>query len=177
VFIFEPDPISVQVDATPAFPGLFNGTATVMASGGTTPYYYLWDESAGSQTGQTATGLDTGNYYVTITDYNQCEKKALVIVPMATSTLFHGTDPGPVPRIFPNPASRLIRLGFDEPGPEIDEIKMFDMTGQEIQAVHWKFDATNGQWYLSVDDFRPGVYLVQVRAGRTIHSLRVIILR
>ncbi|MBK9336168.1 MAG: lamin tail domain-containing protein [Lewinellaceae bacterium] len=46
-------------------PGGSNGTATVMASGGTPPYSYLWSNG---QTTATATGLSAGTYTVTVTD-------------------------------------------------------------------------------------------------------------
>jgi len=46
-----------------------NGTSTVLATGGITPYTYLWDNG---QTTQTATGLDAGAYSVTVTDANGC---------------------------------------------------------------------------------------------------------
>ncbi|TPD69941.1 T9SS type A sorting domain-containing protein [Flavobacterium microcysteis] len=48
-----------------------NGTATISASGGTTPYSYSWSPSGG--TNATATGLGTGTYTVTITDFNGCQ--------------------------------------------------------------------------------------------------------
>ncbi|HEX8270790.1 MAG TPA: HYR domain-containing protein, partial [Flavobacterium sp.] len=47
-----------------------NGTATVVASGGTGSYSYLWSPSGG--TGATATGLTAGDYTVTITDASSC---------------------------------------------------------------------------------------------------------
>ncbi|PCJ82150.1 MAG: hypothetical protein COA57_13475 [Flavobacteriales bacterium] len=47
-----------------------NGAATVIGSGGTAPYTYLW--SGGGQTDSTATGLTTGMYYVTVTDNSSC---------------------------------------------------------------------------------------------------------
>jgi len=43
-----------------------NGTASVVATGGATPYMYSWSPSGG--TGATATGLSAGPYTVTITD-------------------------------------------------------------------------------------------------------------
>ncbi|TDO73284.1 putative secreted protein (Por secretion system target) [Flavobacterium chryseum] len=43
-----------------------NGTATVVAVGGTSPYTYSWSPSGG--TGATASGLSAGPYTVTITD-------------------------------------------------------------------------------------------------------------
>lgn len=71
--ILEPQDIATQTDSTAVscFGGS-NGTATVTVTGGTPAYTYLWDAAAGSQTSQTAYGLSTGNYSVTVTDYRGC---------------------------------------------------------------------------------------------------------
>lgn len=55
-----------------------NGTATVVATGGTTPYTYFWD--AGAQTGATATNLGAATYNVTVTDANGCTGTATTSV-------------------------------------------------------------------------------------------------
>ncbi|TDW51787.1 putative secreted protein (Por secretion system target) [Flavobacterium sp. 270] len=47
-----------------------NGSATVIAAGGTPGYTYSWAPSGG--TGATATGLSAGTYIVTVTDANAC---------------------------------------------------------------------------------------------------------
>ncbi|MDX1911580.1 MAG: choice-of-anchor L domain-containing protein [Saprospiraceae bacterium] len=47
-----------------------NGSATALANGGVAPYVYAWN--AGAQTTQTATGLSSNAYQVTITDANGC---------------------------------------------------------------------------------------------------------
>ncbi|RWU06135.1 MBG domain-containing protein [Pedobacter chitinilyticus] len=57
-----------QINAT-AF-GAANGSASVVAAGGTPGYTYSWAPSGG--TAATATGLVAGNYTVTITDANGC---------------------------------------------------------------------------------------------------------
>ncbi len=48
-----------------------NGTASVTASGGTSPYTYLWSNGA---TTQSITGLTAGTYSVTVTDANTCTR-------------------------------------------------------------------------------------------------------
>ena len=50
-----------------------DGTATVVASGGVSPYSYAWSDAAG-QTNQIAIDLIAGTYYVTVSDANLCEK-------------------------------------------------------------------------------------------------------
>ncbi len=49
-----------------------DGNASVLPSGGTPPYLYLWDAATGNQTTQTAIDLTAGIYTATITDDNGC---------------------------------------------------------------------------------------------------------
>lgn len=62
------------------------GAATVVATGGTTPYSYLWALTNPVQTTATATGLAAGFYTITVTDKNNCVKKDSVLI-NATSSL------------------------------------------------------------------------------------------
>ncbi|MBN4051303.1 proprotein convertase P-domain-containing protein, partial [bacterium AH-315-M05] len=48
-----------------------NGVATVVVSGGVSPYTYLWDDPL-TQTNASATGLGPGTYTVTVTDNSDC---------------------------------------------------------------------------------------------------------
>ncbi|MBW6482410.1 MAG: T9SS type A sorting domain-containing protein [Vicingaceae bacterium] len=64
-----------------------NGSATVSATGGTTPYTYLWSNAA---TTATATGLAAGNYTVTITDANACTSVQNVTI--TEPAIITGTD-------------------------------------------------------------------------------------
>ncbi len=59
-----------------------DGTATATHSGGTAPFTYLWDDP-NNQTTQTATGLSTGTYCVTVTDNNGCTETGCVLVGIA----------------------------------------------------------------------------------------------
>ncbi|MBN4062516.1 hypothetical protein JYU20_04885, partial [Bacteroidales bacterium AH-315-I05] len=54
-----------------------DGEADASVSGGTTPYSYLWSDG---QITATATGLCSGNYSVTVTDFNFCTDTANVTV-------------------------------------------------------------------------------------------------
>ena len=57
--------------------GNANGTATVSATGGTTPYTYLWSDG---QNTTTATNLSGGVYNVIVSDNNGCNSTAYVTI-------------------------------------------------------------------------------------------------
>jgi len=60
-------PLSVSTSATDALEDSCDGTATVIAAGGTTPYTYVWNTTP-VQTNATSTGLCPGTYTATVTD-------------------------------------------------------------------------------------------------------------
>ena len=76
-------PITVNALSTPAACGSNNGTATATASGGSSPYTYVW--SPVGQTAQTATGLIQGTYSVTVYDSNGCSSVTDTITVLASS--------------------------------------------------------------------------------------------
>ncbi|HEY4798548.1 MAG TPA: gliding motility-associated C-terminal domain-containing protein, partial [Bacteroidia bacterium] len=57
--------------------GESNGNASVVVSGGTPSYTYLWSNG---QTNSTASNLSAGSYSLTITDMNGCEHKSQVLI-------------------------------------------------------------------------------------------------
>ncbi|MBE0639523.1 MAG: HYR domain-containing protein, partial [Bacteroidales bacterium] len=67
------------------------GAATVNASGGTPPYYYLWNDP-GAQNNLTATGLSVGNYQVTVTDANGCTASTTVFISSEGSLAINPVD-------------------------------------------------------------------------------------
>jgi gliding motility-associated-like protein len=71
-------PVSTQMMMTePLCFGDSNGTATVITSGGTPGYTYLWQNG---QITPTISGLPIGSYIVEVTDANNCKIKDTVIV-------------------------------------------------------------------------------------------------
>ncbi len=76
--IKEPQLLAVVVEATSTTCNKQNGTASVAVSGGTLPYSYLWQQnSAGTAA---ISGLSSGQYFVTVTDANQCAVVDLALV-------------------------------------------------------------------------------------------------
>lgn len=81
VTITEPTAITFTTDSTLTnCNGGADGTAIVVATGGTGTLTYLWDANAVSQTTDTATALAAGTYNITITDANSCFTTGAVTV-------------------------------------------------------------------------------------------------
>ena len=80
VDITEPPPydISSSQDSVNCFNGN-DGTASVVVSGGTPNYTYLWNDGT-AQTTATATNLDAGIYNVLISDNNSCDSLVTIEV-------------------------------------------------------------------------------------------------
>jgi len=67
------DPSEIIIDANmeiPSCPDSDDGSISVIATGGTPDYSYLWDDGS---TDSTLTGVTAGEYIVIITDMNGCE--------------------------------------------------------------------------------------------------------
>ncbi len=78
VTINEVVPMSVTpYGTTPDCANIYNGTLNVNVVGGTTPYSFLWNTGA---TSQSVGGIGAGSYTVTVTDTNNCSVFNTVIL-------------------------------------------------------------------------------------------------
>lgn len=81
----QPSPVTATISSSlVSCLGQPDGTATVVPSGGTTPYTYTWSDPSAQQT-QVASGLNTGTFSVTVSDANNCT--------FSTSVNVGGTPP------------------------------------------------------------------------------------
>jgi gliding motility-associated-like protein len=77
--INQPSTLSVSIASTNvSCNGGSNGSASVTASGGTSPYTYTWSPSGGNNA--IASNLIFGTYTVSISDANQCTKDTQVVI-------------------------------------------------------------------------------------------------
>ena len=68
-----------DVVAKPNCSGLFNGSITINATGGVSPYQYAINASP-NQPGNSFTALGAGNYLILVTDANACPDTATVVL-------------------------------------------------------------------------------------------------
>lgn len=76
--VYQPSVLAASISGTNvSCAGAGDGTATVVASGGTPPYSYLWSNGA---TSSTAGGLSGGTYTVIVRDRNLCEITRTLVI-------------------------------------------------------------------------------------------------
>ncbi len=75
--ILEPTPITLSITTTDTECNETNGSATVTASGGSSPYTYLWSNG---DTGVMMGSVGVGSYILTVADQNGCEATETVII-------------------------------------------------------------------------------------------------
>lgn len=107
VVLPEPYIIRGTFATTPADCGLNNGTATVFnITGAVSPYTVTWSTSP-VQSGNTATGLPSGNYTVTILDANNCRKDTFIFVPLNSNL---NATTGSTPLSCPNSTDATVSV-------------------------------------------------------------------
>lgn len=83
VSITQPTPLTIVTSATDVSCfGVCNGTASVIAGGGTPAYSYLW--APGGETTPSITGKCAGTYTVTVKDANNCSQTGTVTIDSPT---------------------------------------------------------------------------------------------
>ncbi|MCC7222491.1 MAG: choice-of-anchor L domain-containing protein [Chitinophagales bacterium] len=93
----------------PAACGQADGTASVVATGGTAPYTYTWQNN-GSTT-ETATGLAAGSYNITVTDQNGCTDMTTITVSNEGGPQITATDNTQATCELPNGAASVTVTG------------------------------------------------------------------
>ena len=137
ITIYEPDPISVNSQITPATcPSTEDGAIILNISGGTPPYSVLWSTSDKTAN---LTNIDKGKYTVDITDANLCVFQVSIDVP------FEGEDCIEIPNVFiPN------NDGFNDTW-RIINIELYPNATVEVysrwgQLVYSSKDGYNTPW-------------------------------
>jgi hypothetical protein len=151
-------PLLAITSATPPNGGN-NGTATVTASGGVSPYAYLW-QTTPPQTTQTATGLASGTYSVTVTDQNGCTKTLVAIVPSGVAIDWAELGLSNF-SYYPNPAENEIALKANLIQAKAIHVRILDITGKEIWANHYNV-AKELNEKIDISRIPAGIYLLNI---------------
>ena len=108
---------------TPEHCGVSDGTASVLASGGSGTYSYVWNTTPPANSA-TITGLQAGSYTVTVSDGGSCSPVVTIIV---------NDIPGPTAGLSVTPI-------FAQPG---QNIVLQSLNNTNVVGWHWNFGDGN----------------------------------
>ena len=149
----QPGELQSSATSTPATGSASDGTASVLASGGTSPYSYLWNDPAAT-TSATAENLPAGDWTVIITDQQGCTLSVTVTVDMGTGTR-EASDASI--RVSPTLSDGTFSILSDGVLTSL-EVRLTDSRGRLVKT--WE-SVSSGET-LRVERPAAGLYFVQV---------------
>ena len=146
-----------------------DGEINITVSGGVPPYIYFWTgPSAYSSTNEDIGGLISGNYTLTITDYNGCVSTETILV---NSVVGKQNTLKEIFQVFPNPSEGIFiishSLGIN------DEIKcsVFDIAGRQV--LYKEFISSN-DLLIDLSDKLAGTYLLKIIVNEVQYQKRIV---
>jgi len=146
-----------------------SSSAYALASGGTSPYTYIWSNHA---TTDTTTSITSGSYSVTATDHNGCTGTATVSISVSSGTM--SIDGITKFTIYPNPSTGAFTISLYLTTISDVTVSITDMTGQKIyQSTEYGVKELNKP--INPDTVSAGIYFVNVRTTQGSANQRIVI--
>ena len=164
------DPYTVA--ATSGTP--FNGAAGVnITGGGSLLYDVLWDTGADTDT---ITGLEPGDYMVTITDQGGCVDSLVITITVQDSIPLATFSPefDAALQMYPNPAQNWTQLDYNFNTVTDLTLRLTNVTGQLLKTEQIK-GAANGRYRLDLEEVPSGVYFLQISDENNRMTKRLIV--
>jgi hypothetical protein len=141
----EPDVLSAGITTN-------QNTAAANPIGGTAPYTYQWSNG---QTSQTATGLSTGTYQLTVTDANGCSFEGSIDF-VSTAGIDSPNFDVEI-SISPNPASDWINVSADVSFNSVS-YQILDITGRVVASNKLQSKSN----LIDISKFSEGTYIIRI---------------
>lgn len=144
------------------------GSATVNVSGGITPYTFLWND-AQHQTTQTATGLSSGTYTISVSDGHGCSSITSVHVQNVVVNGWIDLAKSYV-EVFPNPLSgNTIRIHVSEEWIGA-KVELSDALGRIVVTTV----ADNAESSVNTFSLAKGIYILRVSNSKHTKVFRLV---
>jgi len=156
--------VTVTQRTNPSNTGANDGSITVTATGGESPYQYVWNDSVVSQT---ISNISTGKYCVSVTDNRQCEVEKCDTIGVGVS--IKNIEAGML-KLYPQPASHSLLI---ETTLQHYAVGIFDIRG----ALLMRSDDESNTTSIDVASLPAGVYMLQLMHEDGMLQRRVIVAR
>ena len=150
--------------------GASDGSATVTASGGDSPYTYEWADGFG--TNETISNLTTGIYCVEVTDANGCRIALCGTVGRATGVedLIGISEMA----LFPNPTSGKVALHVSFINVNDAEVAIVDVLGKVQESVHFSETDEIDQLF-DMTAYAAGTYFFRITTDKHVYTQPLIV--
>ena len=176
--------ITLSGYGNPTSCGGTDGDITVQNTGGSgSTYRYSISKDGGAfsapQSGRRFGGLGGGTYTIQGMDSRGCTDTLHKRLnnPKGCATIASSTDAFRVTaknalklQVFPNPAKTTFTLNVQSNNRESVQIVVTDMVGKKI----YQTTGSSNRQYIFGQEFKPGIYIVQVIQGKQIQTLKLI---
>lgn len=163
-------PIGATASVTDPTSGAADGSATVTATSGVSPYEYLWSDG---QTSATATGLAEGVYTVTVTDLVGCSDVLRIAVGDVTIGI---TAPANNINfdVYPNPTAGSVYVNGKLEKADQVTLEVYNAIGEVVLTEDLGHIATiSGS--IDMSKFSNGIYFIRLTAGDRTSMNRVVL--
>ena len=169
--INQPPPLDLSATYTNDSTNNCVGTGTAVATGGTLPYTFSWNDPNNQQTA-TATGLCKGIYKVILRDSNLCIQYRTIFI---ENTVGLENTIDNMIQIYPNPAKNRVYVELGNKGRENINIKIIDVLGKVV----YNSTTLMSQSIIEIDvtEWGSGLYLMTVYNNQSAIYHKNIIIR
>ena len=187
VTVSQPTRISAAYTKTDeTCPNALNGSVTVSPTGGTPPYSYRFGGSGAFTATNTFSNLKAGSYRIFVNDANNCSGYSILTTVgqtsptctvstrnMAAKTDIAATQQGLAVQLSPNPSNSYFTLRVKATNQEAVQVRVIDVNGKSLFTAKGMAEQT----FRFGESFAPGVYMVEVREGNEVKTLKAVKVR
>lgn len=150
--------------------GMFTGSVDLSVSGGVPGFTYSWTGPSGfTATTEDISGLEYGNYTVTVTDQYCGIAVFTVLVDNDVASSIDENSLNPI-SVFPNPANRNVNLVSGKPLTDAT-FKMINLAGQTIME---KKEIAGNTFVFDVSGQAAGIYFIEINNSGNISRTRFV---
>ncbi|MEY3442404.1 MAG: hypothetical protein RLZZ519_685 [Bacteroidota bacterium] len=164
--VTQPTAVTTTTTSTPeSAPGALDGSATVVAAGGTPPYSYTWSNGG---TTATISNVGSGALTVTVTDGNGCTSVGTVNVVVGIDGAMNAMEYG----AYPNPNEGTFKVFINTTEPTDVSMQIVDLMGKTVFEAG-ALSSTEFIRDVNLSNQAAGFYFVRVKAAGVTRTIKI----